>query len=89
MLGKPVICFLRPEWLESARQEIPDYIDELPIVSATPQTVEHVLRDLIADKEKRHEIGRRSREFAVKWHSAEVGAHRFNKIYGQLLGLEK
>lgn len=85
MLGKPVICFLRPEWLESARQEIPDYIDELPIVSATPQTVEAILRDLIANKEKRLEIGRRSREFAVKWHSAEAGALRFDKIYSDLL----
>jgi glycosyltransferase involved in cell wall biosynthesis len=89
MLGKPVICFLRPEWLESARQEIPDYIDELPIVSATPQSVEGILRDLIDNKEKRLEIGRRSREFAVKWHSAEVGARRFVKIYGQLQGFEK
>ena len=89
MLGKPVICFLRPEWLESARQEIPDYIDELPIVSATPQTVEGILRDLIDNKEKRLEIGRRSREFAVKWHSAEVGARRFVQIYGQLQGFDK
>jgi glycosyltransferase involved in cell wall biosynthesis len=88
MLGKPVICFLRPEWLQSARQEIPDYIDELPIVSATPQTISDVLRDLIANKEKRLEIGRRSREFAVKWHSAEVGARRFDQIYSQLLGLK-
>lgn len=89
MLGKPVICFLRPEWLESARQEIPDYIDELPIISATPQTVETVLRDLITNKEKRIEIGRRSRKFAVKWHSAEAGAHRFDQIYSQLLGLKQ
>lgn len=89
MLGKPVICFLRPEWLESARQEIPGYIDELPIVRATPQTVEGVLRDLIENKEKRLQIGRRSREFAVKWHSAEAGASRFDAIYGRLLGLEK
>ena len=85
MLGKPVICFLRPEWLESARQEIPEYIDELPIVSATPQTVEAVLRDLIADNAKRTEIGRRSRAFAVKWHSAEAGASRFDRIYLELL----
>lgn len=88
MLGKPVICFLRPEWLESARLEIPDYIDELPIVSATPQTVEAVLRDLIANKEKRLEIGQRSRAFAVKWHSAEAGGERFNRIYSELLGIK-
>lgn len=85
MLGKPVICFLRQEWLESARREIPEYIDELPIVSATPETVEHVLRDLIQDKEKRLEIGRRSRAFALKWHSSDAGARRFDRIYSGLL----
>ena len=38
MLGKPVVCYLRPEWLESMRKRVPDYIDELPVVSATPET---------------------------------------------------
>lgn len=85
MLGKPVICYIRPQWLESMRQEIPDYVAELPIVSATPHTVEAVLRDLIANPQKRHEIGQKSREFAIKWHSAEAGGHRFNEIYSRLL----
>ncbi|EXI69602.1 MAG: hypothetical protein AW08_00095 [Candidatus Accumulibacter adjunctus] len=85
MLAKPVICFIRPEWLESVREELPDYAEELPIVSATPDTVESVLRDLIADPEKRREIGRRSRDFALKWHSASAGAARFDRIYGALL----
>ena len=85
MLGKPVICYIRPEWLESVRQEIPDYAAELPIISATPDTVEEILRDLIANPEKRREIGQRSREFAVKWHSAEAGGRRFDKIYSKLL----
>ena len=88
MLGKPVICFLRPEWLESARKEIPDYIDELPVISATAQTVKAVLLDLIMNKEKRLKIGRDSRLFAEKWHSAEAGAHRFDRIYSDLLGLK-
>ena len=49
MLGKPVVCYLRPEWLERMRREIPEYIDELPVVSATPETVEDVLKDLVRD----------------------------------------
>lgn len=89
MLGKPVICFIRPEWMESVRKEIPDYVNELPIVSATPKTVERVLLELIQNKQKRLQIGRRSREFAVKWHSAETGASRFDQIYSDLLGLKK
>jgi hypothetical protein len=88
MLGKPVICFLRPEWLESARKEIPQYIDELPVVSATPKTVKAVLLDLILNKEKRLKIGRDSRLFAEKWHSAEAGSQRFDRIYSDLLGLK-
>jgi glycosyltransferase involved in cell wall biosynthesis len=85
MLGKPVVCYLRPEWLESMRKEIPDFVDELPIVSATPETVHDVLVDLIEQPEKRVAIGRRSREFAVKWHSAGAAGDRFDRIYRGLM----
>ncbi len=85
MLGKPVICYLRPEWLDSVRREIPEYIEELPIVVATPQTVEAVLIDLIENPEKRLEIGKRSREFAIKWHSTKNASKRFDTIYTQLM----
>jgi len=85
MLGKPAVCYLRPEWLESMRREIPDYVDELPVISATPSTVYDVIKDLIEHPAKRKEIGRHSREFAVKWHSAEAGARRMDKIYRDLL----
>lgn len=85
MLAKPVICFIRPEWLISVRSEIPEYADELPIVHATPETVESVLRKLIADPALRNEIGMRSRQFALKWHSDTAATRRFNKIYSQLL----
>jgi glycosyltransferase involved in cell wall biosynthesis len=85
MLGKPVICYIRPEWLESLRQEIPAYADELPIISATPHMVETVLRDLIKNPKKRREIGIRSREFALRWHSSDVAGKRFDQIYRDLL----
>jgi glycosyltransferase involved in cell wall biosynthesis len=85
MLGKPVICYLRPEWLESMRREIPEYVDELPIVRATPETVETKLRALIADPQQRERIGQRSRAFAVKWHSSAAGARRLGQIYSKLL----
>jgi hypothetical protein len=85
MLGKPVVCYLRPEWLESMRTEIPGYVDELPVVSATPETIREVLIDLIEHPEKRAELGRRGREFAVRWHSSRAGARRFDAIYSALL----
>ena len=85
MLGKPVVCYLRPEWLASIRREIPEFVDQLPIVSATPENVYQVLEDLVTHPEKRREIGRRSREFALRWHSSVRAAEKFDKIYSDLL----
>jgi glycosyltransferase involved in cell wall biosynthesis len=56
------------------------------LVIATPETVYSVLKDLIKHPDKRRDIGRKSREFAVKWHSAEAGARRLDEIYSSLLG---
>jgi glycosyltransferase involved in cell wall biosynthesis len=64
---------------------VPEYADELPVISATTETVYDVLRDLIGNPDKRREIGMRSRQFAVRWHSAEAAAKRFDKIYSDLL----
>jgi hypothetical protein len=85
MLGKPAVCYLRPEWLESMRREIPEYVAELPVINATPATIHDVLVDLITHPEMRKKIGKKSREFALKWHSKEAGAKRFDKIYSDLL----
>lgn len=85
MLGKPVVCYLRPEWLDQMRDEIPDYVDELPVVSATPETIREVLIALIDDPQRRQELGRLGRQFALKWHSAAAGAQRFDRIYRGLL----
>jgi glycosyltransferase involved in cell wall biosynthesis len=86
MLGKPAVCFLRPEWLKHVAQQLPEYVRDLPVVSATPQNIHDVLKDLVESPEKRLEIGKRSRDFAVKWHSAKAAAIRFDRIYSGLLG---
>ncbi|MEJ8835241.1 glycosyltransferase [Ramlibacter sp. AN1133] len=85
MLGKPVICYIRPEWLDSLREELPEYARDLPIVSATPDTVEDVLVDLLSNPAKRAEIGRRGREFMLHWHSSEAAAREFDRIYSGLI----
>ncbi|NLG33311.1 MAG: glycosyltransferase [Syntrophomonadaceae bacterium] len=85
MLGKPCICYLRPEWLASMRIQIPGFVEDLPVISATPDTIYDVLLDLVTDSSKRKEIGQRSREFAVKWFSAQAGAIEMSRIYTELL----
>jgi len=85
MLGKPVICFIRPEWAESVKAEIPEFIEQLPIVSATQHDVEEKIRDLAKNEKMRKEIGIKSRKFAIKWHGMESGGKRFDEIYSKLM----
>ena len=85
MLGKPVVCWLRPSWLEQVARQLPDYVDELPVISATEETVEDVVADLVTDPDRRRELGERGRAFALKWHSAEAGARRMDDLYRRLL----
>jgi hypothetical protein len=85
MLGKPAVCFLRPSWIENVRREVPDYVEELPVVNATPETVHDVLVELLEDPARRQELGERGREFAVKWHSSQAAARRLDGIYSELL----
>ena len=54
-------------------------------MNATEETVEDVVRELVLDAGLRRDIGRRSREFALKWHSAQAGARRLDDLYRRLL----
>jgi glycosyltransferase involved in cell wall biosynthesis len=54
-------------------------------MNATPETVHDVVRDLLDDPVRRRELGEAGREFALKWHSAQAAARRFDTIYSELL----
>jgi glycosyltransferase involved in cell wall biosynthesis len=88
MMGKVCVCYIRPKWAEYIAKTFPeyaDYIRELPVISATPDTIEEVLRDLLDNPEKRVKIGKRSREFAIKWHSSKVAAEKLDRVYSMIL----
>jgi len=85
MMGKPVVCYLRPEWIEQVAREQPDYVSELPVVSAEPGTVSQALRELANDQELRLHLGRTGRAFAMKWHSSPAAALEFDALYDRLL----
>jgi hypothetical protein len=86
MLGEPVVCYVRPKWIERARQEKFYDVDEFLILNTKPQTAETVLCDFMDNETKRFKIGRRSREFIVKRHSSEAGALPPDHIHRELLG---
>ena len=84
MLGKPCVCYLRPEWLADMKKELPEYVNELPVISASELDIYEVLKELILNKTKREEIGKRSRAFAEKWHASDIAAIKMAAIYESL-----
>lgn len=85
MLGKPTVCFLNKKLVNG---DVSPCISDSPIVSATEETIYDVLFDLVSSQEKRIEIGKLSRDYALKWWSADACAERFEEVYDKLfLGL--
>lgn len=83
MLGKPTICYINPN--EPSPGDVLSSIREVPLVSATERTVYEVLKDLLLSSEKRRRIGQASREYALKWHSADACAERYQRIYDSVM----
>jgi len=83
MLGRPTICYINKDEPEGIRGV--DFVEECPIISATEQTIYAVLKDLLMDEGKRRELSRLSREFALKWHSADACAERFEAVYDRIM----
>jgi F0F1-type ATP synthase membrane subunit b/b' len=83
MLGKPVICYLNKREKKSGYY-LP-CLDDIPLVSATEDTIYHVLKELLLDKERRLVLGKKSYDYAMKWHSADACAERYEQIYDRLM----
>lgn len=82
MLGKPVICKI--DYLMESLPNIA--LKECPLINADEETIYSILKEIIALPEKeRKEIGNRSRDYMMKWHSADQCAERFEKIYDILI----
>jgi glycosyltransferase involved in cell wall biosynthesis len=77
----PVICYINPKFGKYRR--------DLPIVNATPKTLEEKLEELIVNKELREEIGKKSLEYVRKYHNVEVEVDNLIKLYGIEITKEK
>lgn len=76
-MGKPVVAFIR----DDVRKKFPA---SLPIVQATPETLDDVLLKLIKNPKRRHELGKEGRRYVKMYHSAERVTNELLKIYNQL-----
>jgi len=83
MLGAPVICPINRNLFDP--ENIPAHIKEVPLVYATEETIYEVLKDLLLDEEKRRKLGEAGRRFALKWHSADACAERYEAVYDRLM----
>ena len=77
MLGRPLITCLDPS--QDGRPPL-QYIADAPAMHATETTVYDVLKSLLQDPGKRGELGLAARAFALKWHTPDVCALRFERV---------
>lgn len=78
-LGKPVVCYLRPDWKNNFLRHFPEY-NELPIVEANCQTVYGQLKRLVEDEEYRVSMAKKSREFACAHFDVKKNAQDFESL---------
>ncbi|MBL8587676.1 MAG: hypothetical protein JNK46_04030 [Methylobacteriaceae bacterium] len=75
MLGRPLVTSLR-----QAEDEGSPWIAECPALNAREDTIYDVLRDLLLDDARRRQMAKASRDFALRWHDADVCARRYEAI---------
>lgn len=86
-LGKPVICFIRPE---DERYTPPDLWRDLPIIQASAQTLYGVLKEWLTTRcRELVDKGRQSRQFVERWHDPRIIAAGVVADYQSVLAARK
>jgi hypothetical protein len=80
-LAKPVVTFLHEEAVTRTRDA---FGLDVPIVSATAETLRERLRPLVADAGERRRLGTASREYVERVHDVEQVADRLLDVYARL-----
>ena len=80
-LGKPVVTYLRDEAVEATERALET---EVPIVSATADTLADRLRPLVASPDERRRRGAASRAYVERVHDVDRNADRLLDIYARL-----
>jgi hypothetical protein len=86
-LGKPVICYLREQDL---RFLPPQMRADLPVISATPETIYQVLKEwLTVRRQDLLATGARGRLYVEKWHDPLKIAARLKNDYEVIMGMKE
>ncbi|SMH41559.1 glycosyltransferase [Azospirillum agricola] len=83
MLGKPTVVHMNAS--EDRPDGMSDYVRNCPTVQADASTLETVLEDLVRAPEKRRKLGAASRDYALKWWSADACAERYETVYDRIM----
>ncbi len=79
-MEKPLLCFLRNDLRELYIVSGLVAVDEIPIINCSPLTVKETIKDLVLNRHKLEQIGKRSREYVIKHHSTKAVGEVFNRI---------
>jgi glycosyltransferase involved in cell wall biosynthesis len=80
-LGKPVVSYLKPDVVEQAERA---YGTQVPIVSATKETLVDALRPLVESPARRRQVGAAGRAYVERVHDIDRIAGRLLDIYARL-----
>ena len=62
------------------------FLNECPLVSATPENITDVLRKLITNPELRSDLGRAGREYVEKYHGLDSAQYLFENVFDYIYG---
>lgn len=76
-MGKAVVCYIRPDLIKT-------YPDDLPIISANPDTLYPQLKMLVEEPRLRYEIGKAGRNYVERYHEGVRIIKGLTAIYDNL-----
>jgi len=82
-VGCAVVCYLRPAWIDHFKNTFPAAPD-IPVVSATKDSLEEVMEGLVNDRARLRVIQRRSREFAEAFYGPDGVADEVEAVLSGL-----
>ena len=62
------------------------FLNECPLVSASPETLTDVLRKLVKQPKLRHQLGKAGREYVEKYHGLDSAQYMFGEVIEYLYG---